>query len=93
MNKVILEGYIVVPESDLEIVKKELISHIQLTREEFGCEKFNVSQDKNNICRFNVYEEFSNKEAFAYHQQRVKSSHWGKVTKNVERHYQIFEQG
>lgn len=93
LSKVILEGYIVVPESDLESVKNELVNHINLTREEPGCIEFIVNHDKNNSHRFNVYEEFSSQEAFVYHQQRVKNSCWGKVAKNVSRHYQIYEQG
>jgi len=93
LSKVILEGYIVVPEPDLENIKSELPSHIKFTREEAGCLKFNVNQDQSDSCRFNVYEEFSSKEAFSLHQSRVQSSYWGEITKNVERYYQISEQG
>jgi (4S)-4-hydroxy-5-phosphonooxypentane-2,3-dione isomerase len=89
---VVLEGYIIVPESDLESVKDELVSHIKLTRGEVGCIKFVVNQDQDNSCRFNVYEEFTSKEAFNYHQNRVRDSYWGEITKNVQRHYQISEE-
>ncbi|BEU05319.1 hypothetical protein OAG1_41190 [Agarivorans sp. OAG1] len=41
--------------------------------------------------RFGVFEEFRDKSAFEHHQARVKASHWGKVTVNVERHYQMVE--
>ncbi|MBJ7550891.1 hypothetical protein [Marinomonas ostreistagni] len=40
---------------------------------------------------FDVYEVFADKESFELHQQRVKASNWGKVTVNVERHYELFE--
>jgi len=92
LSKIILQGHIVVPESDIEIVESELANHIELTREEAGCLKFTVEQDPNVTGRFNVYEEFSSREAFDYHQQRVRASYWGKVTKDVERHYKISEQ-
>jgi quinol monooxygenase YgiN len=40
---------------------------------------------------FDVYEEFADKESFELHQQRLKASHWGKVTVNVERYYEVSE--
>lgn len=89
MSKVILEGFIDIPESDLDAVKQELINHIELTRQEDGCIIFKVEQDPNNKSRFTVYEEFDSKEAFARHQERVKYSNWGCVTKNVKRTYNI----
>ncbi len=89
MQKIILKGYILVSESELEIVKKELINHIKLSKEENGCLAFEVSQDKYNKNRFNVYEEFTNQKTFEAHQVRVRNSKWGLVTINVTRHYQI----
>lgn len=89
MSKVILQGYILVPNVDLEVVKKELVTHTKLTMEEAGCLTFNVTPDKNNPNKFNVYEEFIDQTAFDNHQSRVKSSNWGKVAKQVERHYKI----
>jgi len=91
MSKVTLKGFILVPESELELVKNELVNHKRLTREETGCITFSVIQNSENALRFDVYEEFTDKVAFEQHQKRVKASHWGKVTVNVERHYEIFE--
>lgn len=89
LSKVILQGFIVVPGSDLEVVKHELVIHKRLTLEESGCLIFTVIQDENNIHKFHVYEEFVDQDSFDSHQSRVKSSKWGQVTKNVERNYQI----
>ncbi|MDO6569287.1 antibiotic biosynthesis monooxygenase [Alteromonas sp. 1_MG-2023] len=89
MAKVILQGFIVVPDSDLEVIKRELVTHKSLTLKEAGCLTFTVTPDENNHNKFIVYEEFINQTAFDIHQARVKSSKWGDVTKNVERHYQI----
>ncbi|MEM7118280.1 MAG: putative quinol monooxygenase [Chloroflexota bacterium] len=89
MSKVILKGHIIVPENDLAAVEKELVNHIRLTRQEEGCLIFKVTQDPNQPQRFDVYEEFVNQDAFDKHQQRVKSSYWGKVAANVARHYEI----
>jgi autoinducer 2-degrading protein len=89
MAKVILKGHIIVPDSDISAVKVELINHIELTRQESGCLDFKVSQDTENLNKFNVYEEFTDRISFANHQDRVRQSTWGAITVNVERHYEI----
>ncbi|SIO94121.1 putative quinol monooxygenase [Vibrio spartinae] len=89
MSKVTLKGFILVPESELESVKNELVNHQRLTLEEPGCISFSVTENLENPLRFDVYEEFTDQGAFEHHQQRVKASYWGKVTVNVERHYEI----
>ncbi|SJN55581.1 Antibiotic biosynthesis monooxygenase [Vibrio ruber DSM 16370] len=91
MSKVTLKSFILVPESELKLVKSELVNHKRLTLEETGCITFSVIQNSENPLRFDVYEEFTDKASFEQHQKRVKASHWGKVTVNVERHYEIFE--
>ncbi|MBS3669214.1 putative quinol monooxygenase [Vreelandella boliviensis] len=87
MSKVILEGFIIVPEPDLIAVQAELINHKRLTMAEPGCLVFEVVQCTINPYRFNVYEEFIDRDAFERHQARVKSSAWDKVSANIERHY------
>ena len=89
MNKIILTGHIVVPDSDLAVVKEELRVHIDLTRNEEGCLVFEVTQDETENNKFHVYEEFISEAAFDSHQQRVRSSKWGSITKNVGRFYEI----
>lgn len=66
-----------------------LPNHIALTRKENGCLVFNVTLDEYNTSRFNVYEEFEDKESFEHHQDRVRTSKWAEITKNVRRHYTI----
>ncbi len=89
MSKVTLKGFITVPDCDIFDVLNELPNHIALTRKEAGCLVFNITQDENDSFRFDVYEEFENKQSFEQHQSRVRSSEWGKITKNVERNYVI----
>lgn len=91
MTKITLNGYIIVPETDLSAVKHALITHTELTLAETGCLTFRVTQDSENPLKFSVYEKFESKESFAAHQTRVKNSKWGEVAKNVERHYEITE--
>lgn len=71
------------------MVKEALELHKQLTKEEQGCLVFNVDEDDKDPCIYHVYEEFSSQEAFDAHQLRVKQSHWGQVTKNVQRFYSV----
>ncbi len=92
MGKVILSGYIDIPENELEVVKTALDKHIELTRNEVGCLIFEVTQSSELSTRFTVYEEFTDKAAFESHQARVKASDWGRVTGNVKRTYSIEEQ-
>ncbi len=87
MSKVILEGYVLAADADLAAIKRELPTHIQITRQERGCLVFEVSQDKDNANRFNVYEEFVSESAFELHQQRIIGTEWGKVSENLEKHY------
>ncbi|TDO98047.1 putative quinol monooxygenase [Marinomonas balearica] len=89
MKKVVLSGYILILEAELYEIEEALIEHVTLTKAEEGCLVFNVTKDPSNPLRYDVYEEFASQEAFDFHQTRVKSSTWGQVTTNVERHYSI----
>ncbi|MGS0824373.1 putative quinol monooxygenase [Shewanella sp. 0m-8] len=89
MAKIILQGFIIVSDPDLELVSRELVTHQSLTLKEPGCLTFSVTPDESNRNKFNVYEEFVDQTAINNHQARVKSSQWGRVTQNVQRHYQI----
>ena len=89
MSKITLKGFITATEDGMDGVLNELPNHIELTRKEIGCLVFDVTQDESDKSRFNVYEEFKNKESFEQHQNRVRTSIWGNITKNVERNYSI----
>ncbi|RCW96959.1 putative quinol monooxygenase [Marinomonas foliarum] len=91
MPNVTLSGHIEVPSEDLNAVLAELPNHITLTQQEAGCNAFTVVRDSNNPQHFDVYEEFTDKAAFEKHQARVKASHWGEITKNVEWFYTVAE--
>ena len=91
--KVKLKGYIEIPIEDLELVIKELPIHSELTRKEEGCIVFKVTRDLGIHNRFNVYEVFDSEASFAYHQERVRNSRWGEITKNAARHYKINQIG
>lgn len=89
MSKVTLSGYIVVPDADLAAVEAELPRHIENTRKERGCLRFEVTRDDTDRNHFRVFEEFVDPAAFRQHQQRVAGSRWGEISRNVIRHYQV----
>jgi quinol monooxygenase YgiN len=89
MTKVVLDGFIVVPEGDLELVRDELLLHTVLTRGEPGCIVFKVDQCPEDRCKFYVYEEFASEASFQRHQDRSLTSRWGLVTKDIRRYYNI----
>ena len=91
MTKVILKGHVIACDQDIPEIEAELPEHIELTLQETGCITFQVSQDRVNKNRFNVYEEFIDKKAFEAHQVGVKASSWGKVSANLEKHYHVME--
>jgi len=93
LSKVILEGYVLASDTDIAAVKRELANHILLTRQEEGCLVFEVSQDSNDLNRFNVYEEFTSQEAFKVHQQRLSAAEWGKISSKLEKHYKTSGSG
>lgn len=76
-------------DADLDRVINELQTHIRLTLEETGCRVFEVARNQSNQNRFDVYEEFTDQQAFDLHQQRVRNSRWGEITRDAVRHYTI----
>ncbi len=89
--KIILQGHITVPSNCLDQVRTALPIHIALTRAETGCLVFNVIEDTAQAGHFDVYEEFSSREAFDAHQKRGAASDWAEITKDIPRHFQITE--
>ena len=71
---VILEGYIRVPNEELETIKNKLNEHIEDTLNEDDCLEFDVTQDDSDECIFHVFEKFLDKDAFNLHQARTKIS-------------------
>lgn len=91
MATLVVEGFILVPDEDLEAVRQEFPVHVELTRAEPGCRVFHVAPHEGQPNRFDVYEEFASREAFEAHQARVERSRWGKVSSRAERRYQVVE--
>ena len=86
-----LTGYIDVPEGRREAIAAALPLHIELTRAETGCVRFDVTPDPKVAGRYNVSELFTDRESFDAHQARVKASAWGEISAGIPREYAIRE--
>jgi len=73
---------------DSETVARYLPRHIELTRAEAGCLRFEVEQSEDPLV-WTVAELFVDQTAFEAHQARVGSSEWGTATAGIERDYAI----
>jgi len=89
MEKVILSGYILIPEEQLKQAELALKEHIRLSQEESGCLVFKVERDIYVSGKYHVYEEFIHQEAFDFHQKRTATSPWGMLSKDFERVYSL----
>jgi len=90
-GKVHLTGYIDVPAPLLARATSALQDHIRLTRAEAGCEKFVVTPCSRVEARFLVDETFVDQAAFDHHQVRARASHWGILSRDFARHFDISE--
>ena len=91
MNKIVLQGQLIIPAEELDAVLAALSEHKVLTQKEPGCLVFNVEQNADNPLVLDVYEEYESQEAFAHHQERTRASAWWQVTQHCERQYTITE--
>lgn len=69
-------------------VRRYLPRHIELTRAEAGCVRFEVVQSDDPLV-WSVTERFAHQQAFEAHQARVRASAWGRATAGIRREYVI----
>ena len=85
----LLAGHILIPDADLEAVRRELPGHRDATLAEDGCLRFDVFQDLGNKNKFHVFEVFKSEAAFRLHKKRMEGTDWVKASANVERFYTV----
>jgi len=84
---VLLAGYLDIPLERRRAVKEALAGHIDLTRAEKGCLRFDLTYDPVVEGRLNVMEVFESPASFKAHQRRTEASDWTEVTRGLKRHY------
>ncbi|MBL4811547.1 MAG: antibiotic biosynthesis monooxygenase [Rhodobacteraceae bacterium] len=87
MSKVHLSGTLTCSQDDLEMLTEAVKLHVELTRAEPGCERFEVVQSPDNSCVFNVNETFADAAAFEAHQARTRASAWWGKTQHIARDF------
>lgn len=70
------------------LVRLLLPKHLELTRAETGCLRFEVVQTGDPLV-WDVSEVFADEVSFDLHQKRVRSSGWGRATAGIVRDYVI----
>lgn len=91
MGAVKLHGRLVCEdEQQAAIIRHHLPRHVELTRAEAGCLYFEVEQTDDPLI-WNVLEKFVDRNAFEFHQARVRTSEWGQATAGILREYEIIE--
>ncbi|WP_416393600.1 MULTISPECIES: putative quinol monooxygenase [unclassified Curtobacterium] len=77
-------------EEEAQRVREHLPEHTRLTRAEPGCIAFDVAPTESPLT-WSVEERFENPDVFNAHQERAKSSEWGRATAGIERRYSVHE--
>ncbi len=86
-----LTGTIVI-QADMQSRLLPLLNdHIEASRAEPGNLKFVITQDKTDPSVFHLDEEFTDEDAFAFHQKRGGASPWGEASKDLIRDFKKTE--
>lgn len=84
---VALTGTIIIPTDRQAALLPLLEDHKNLTRQEPGCLKFDVTQDEQDATLFHVDELFQDEPAFAHHQSAGATRPWGPASKDLARDF------
>ncbi|WP_299653560.1 putative quinol monooxygenase [uncultured Tateyamaria sp.] len=86
---VTLDGFLrCASEDEAARVRAALPQHVQLTRAEPGCIRFDVTPTDDPLV-WTVSEEFTDPAAFDAHQTRAGASDWARATAGIARDYTI----
>ncbi|MDO5617245.1 MAG: antibiotic biosynthesis monooxygenase [Kocuria sp.] len=89
MGVVVLRGRLICANAEeASMVRRHLDRHVNLTRAEPGCLYFSVEPADEHYV-WQVSERFEDQQSLDAHQERVRSSEWGRVTAHIKRDYVI----
>jgi len=83
-----LTGTIIIPMDQQNRLLPFLNDHIKASQNEPGNLRFEITQDPDNPEIFHLDEEFTDEDAFAFHQKRGGASPWGEHSKELIRDFQ-----
>lgn len=76
--------------AEAERVQAHLPRHIELTRAEPGCIRFNVTPTADPLV-WHLDEEFTDAAAFKAHQDRMATTIWAEQTRGIKRDFKVSE--
>jgi len=83
-----LTGTINIPLEQHETLIPLLSRHVLESRKEPGNIRFEIAQDEEDPEIFHLDEEFTDEEAFEFHQKRGAASPWGEQSKDLKRDFE-----
>ncbi len=90
---VIFAGHVDVPKARRHIIAQALPRHIELSRQEPGCLRFDIEADEQIAGRYHIHEVFKTPADFKAHQNRCDTSPWAAAIKGLDGCYLIFMDG
>lgn len=90
-GKVIARGTIHCPSSELDQMRPLIAEHVRLSRAEPGCIHFDISPSGHDPEIFIVAEEFVDRDAFAAHTARTRTSEWWDKSQHLVRNISIHD--
>lgn len=89
MTRVTLTGQLLCrSQAEAQVVAAHLPRHIELTRAEPGCLRFDVTPTSDPWI-WDVTDLFDSADSFEAHQARAAASEWGEQTRGLPRHYAV----
>ncbi|MDV7141663.1 antibiotic biosynthesis monooxygenase [Tropicimonas sp. TH_r6] len=87
----IVTGYLDAPEERADEIATAFEDHARLSRQEPGCELFEVNQDSAIVGRFHINERYTDADALEAHKDRMASSDWARVSAGLTRNIDVRE--
>lgn len=90
-NNLIIVARILVKENKRDFVKNELLKLVALTREEKGCNSYDLHQDIKNQNSFLIFENWENRELWKQHMNNDNLTQYAKATENCVQEFVVQE--
>ncbi|WP_067520410.1 putative quinol monooxygenase [Endozoicomonas ascidiicola] len=91
MNKLTIVADIVANKDHIDLVKKELLKLIDVTRAENGCIQYDLHEDNNNPAHFVFYENWESYELWQIHMKNPHLTDYLNATEGAVESFIVYE--
>ncbi len=91
MNTLSLVAIVKAKPEQKAFVKEEILKLIPITREEKGCNQYNLFEDHKDPSRFVLEENWASYEAWQAHMNNTHMKHYSEVTKDAVESWELIE--